>query len=127
MTENRGMIIVKFRDTCNSPRRVLDSSFVAWDLPIFTQNNTVRWEVIVRFVDIGGTIYFNFSVREQVVLKFCFFIIVILLFEQNCLNLYFDFRRSTWTRKSWNRLIDWFLVLNATFSNISTISWRQLK
>jgi hypothetical protein len=51
-----GMIIVKFRDTCNSPRRVLDSSFVAWDLPIFTQNNTVRWEVIVRFVDIGGIV-----------------------------------------------------------------------
>jgi hypothetical protein len=62
--------------------------------------NELRWEVIVRFVNIGGIV------------------------DHHYLN--FHFIRRTYPKLCWGSNYMGVMVFNATFNNISAISWRSV-
>jgi hypothetical protein len=42
------------------------------------------------------------------------------------IQVWLHISNSEYEPRSWRRVLDWFMVFNATFNNISVISWRSV-
>ena len=102
-------------------RRLL--KFFLWIIPI------VPWILIRESSDIYSYSTPNFTIASS----FSVLIIIIALFKRRVIlvwsatfyDVFLLFRQySHYLKEGW--LIDWLLVLNATFSNISAISWSSV-